>query len=171
VLISRHKTKRVMPTEVLPGRGQPAFAVPEKHAVLGTPLRPPLPEGTSTAIFGLGCFWGAERRFWQIDGVYITAVGYAGASHRTRPTRRFAADEPGTPRLCSSSLTPKRSLTGNCSQCSGSPTTRRRGCARATTSARSIARRSTTLTTSSAGPPRRPARPTRRRLSVAVTAR
>ena len=78
MLFSRHKTKMVMPTEALPGREQPAFAVPEKHAVLGTPLRPPFPEGTSTAIFGLGCFWGAERRFWQIDGVYTTAVGYAG---------------------------------------------------------------------------------------------
>ena len=66
------------PTEALPGREQPAFAVPEKHAVLGTPLEPPFPEGTSTAVFGLGCFWGAERKFWQIDGVYTTAVGYAG---------------------------------------------------------------------------------------------
>src|SRR5215212_8347789 len=68
----------VMPTEALPGREQPAFAVPEKHAVLGTLLEPPFPEGTSAAVFGLGCFWGAERKFWQIDGVYTTAVGYAG---------------------------------------------------------------------------------------------
>jgi peptide-methionine (S)-S-oxide reductase len=78
MLFSRHKTKMVMPNEALPGRDQPAFAVPEKHAVLGTPLEPPFPEGTSTAVFGLGCFWGAERKFWQIDGVYTTAVGYAG---------------------------------------------------------------------------------------------
>src|ERR671912_1429215 len=68
----------VMPTEALPGREQPAFSVPEKHAVLGTPLEPPFPEGTSTVVFGLGCFWGAERLFWQLDGVYTTAVGYAG---------------------------------------------------------------------------------------------
>src|ERR671917_341369 len=68
----------VMPTEALPGREQPAFTVPEKHAVLGTLLEPPFPEGTSDAVFGLGCFWGAERIFWQIDGVYTTAVGYAG---------------------------------------------------------------------------------------------
>ena len=66
------------PTEALPGREQPAFTVPEKHAVLGTSLKPPFPEGMSTAVFGLGCFWGAERKFWQIDGVYTTAVGYAG---------------------------------------------------------------------------------------------
>src|SRR5687768_14839231 len=68
----------VMPTEALPGREQPVFAVPEKHAALGTLLEPPFPEGTSAAVFGLGCFWGAERNFWQIDGVYTTAVGYAG---------------------------------------------------------------------------------------------
>src|SRR5215212_11968508 len=67
----------VTPTEALPGREHPAFAVPERHAVLGTPLEPPFPEGTSVAVFGLGCFWGAERKFWQIDGVYTTAAGYA----------------------------------------------------------------------------------------------
>src|ERR687895_1016204 len=68
----------VTPTEALPGREQPVFTVPERHAVLGTPLKPPFPEVMSTAVFGLGCFWGAERIFWQIDGVYTTAVGYAG---------------------------------------------------------------------------------------------
>src|ERR671933_1306653 len=78
MLFSRNKTKMVTPTQALPGREQPAFTVPERHAVLDTPLKPPFPEGMSTAIFGLGCFWGAERRFWQIDGVYTTAVGYAG---------------------------------------------------------------------------------------------
>jgi peptide-methionine (S)-S-oxide reductase len=78
VLFSRHKTKMVAPAEALPGREQPAFAVPERHAVLGTSLEPPFPEGMSVAVFGLGCFWGAERRFWQIDGVYTTAAGYAG---------------------------------------------------------------------------------------------
>ena len=78
MLFSRHKTKMVMPTEALPGREQPAFTVPERHAVLGASLEPPFPEGMSTAVFGLGCFWGAERKFWQIDGVYTTAAGYAG---------------------------------------------------------------------------------------------
>jgi peptide-methionine (S)-S-oxide reductase len=78
VFFNRHKAKMVMPHEALPGREQPAFVVPEKHAVLGTSLEPPFPEGTSTAVFGLGCFWGAERVFWQLDGVYTTAVGYAG---------------------------------------------------------------------------------------------
>src|ERR687891_299877 len=78
MFFSRNKAKMVTPTEALPGREQPTFSVPERHAVLGTPLRAPFPEGLSTAVFGLGCFWGAERKFWQIDGVYTTAVGYAG---------------------------------------------------------------------------------------------
>ncbi|HLL40741.1 MAG TPA: peptide-methionine (S)-S-oxide reductase MsrA [Rubrobacteraceae bacterium] len=77
-LFNRHKRTIVSPKEALPGREHPAFAVPEGHAVLGTPLRPPFPEGLNTAVFGLGCFWGAERIFWKTDGVYTTAVGYAG---------------------------------------------------------------------------------------------
>jgi peptide-methionine (S)-S-oxide reductase len=78
VFFSRYKSKMIMPNEALPGREQPAFTVPERHAVLGTSVKPPFPESMSTAVFGLGCFWGAERKFWQIDGVYTTAVGYAG---------------------------------------------------------------------------------------------
>jgi len=63
--------------EALPGR--PArMPVPERHTVLGTPLAPPYPAGLEQAVFGLGCFWGAERKFWQAPGVYTTAVGYAG---------------------------------------------------------------------------------------------
>lgn len=65
------------PEEALPGRDQP-LQIPERHHVLGTPLVPPFPEGFEQALFGMGCFWGAERRFWQKTGVYTTAVGYAG---------------------------------------------------------------------------------------------
>ena len=54
--------------------------VPEQHFVNGNPLRPPFPEGLQQAVFGMGCFWGAERRFWQTPGVYTTAVGYAGGA-------------------------------------------------------------------------------------------
>ncbi len=61
----------------LPGRSEP-IPVPARHEVLGTPLQPPFPEGIETAVFGMGCFWGAERMFWEADGVYTTAVGYAG---------------------------------------------------------------------------------------------
>lgn len=66
--------------DALPGRPEPAFEIPENHAVLGTRIQPPFPDGMETAIFGLGCFWGAERIFWQTDGVYSTAVGYAGGT-------------------------------------------------------------------------------------------
>ncbi len=77
-LFNRRKPTMVAPAEAIPGRTRPAFTVPERHAVLGTPLQPPFPEGLNTAIFGLGCFWGAERVFWKTGGVYTTAVGYAG---------------------------------------------------------------------------------------------
>ena len=63
--------------QALPGRDQ-TMAVAAQHFVLGTPMTGPFPEGYETALFGMGCFWGAERRFWQIEGVYSTAVGYAG---------------------------------------------------------------------------------------------
>ena len=64
--------------EGLPGRTERPFAVPERHFVLGTPLEPPFPAGLEQVVFGMGCFWGAERKFWTADGVYTTAVGYAG---------------------------------------------------------------------------------------------
>ena len=66
------------PTEALPGREQP-MTVPASHLVKGLPLQGPFP-GKAQAIFGLGCFWGAERKFWQTPGVYTTAVGYAGGA-------------------------------------------------------------------------------------------
>ena len=71
------KTTMPRPDEALPGRAE-AMPVPDRHFVLGTPLRPPFPEGMQRAIFGLGCFWGAEKGFWSEPGVYATAVGYAG---------------------------------------------------------------------------------------------
>jgi peptide-methionine (S)-S-oxide reductase len=65
------------PEEALPGRAE-AMPVLDKHFVNGHPLKPPYPVGLEMAMFGMGCFWGAERRFWQQEGVYTTAVGYAG---------------------------------------------------------------------------------------------
>jgi peptide-methionine (S)-S-oxide reductase len=85
MLFGRHKTKMIAADEALPGRSESAFAVPNRHAVLGTPIQPPFPDGLETAVFGLGCFWGAERLFWQTEGVYTTAVGYAGG-HTPNPT-------------------------------------------------------------------------------------
>ncbi len=77
--LSKHKTQMPEPDQALPGRDTP-MAVPERHFVLGTPLRPPFPDDTERAVFGMGCFWGAERMFWQAPGVYTTAAGYAGGS-------------------------------------------------------------------------------------------
>ena len=76
-LFDKAKTKLVDPADALPGRDQP-IAVPARHAVLGNPLTPPWPEGFQQIVVGMGCFWGAERVFWQADGVWTTAVGYAG---------------------------------------------------------------------------------------------
>jgi peptide-methionine (S)-S-oxide reductase len=76
-LFTSYKTTMPRPEEALKGR-QAAMPVADRHAVHGTPLRGPFPRGLEQAIFGLGCFWGAERKFWQAPGVYTTAVGYAG---------------------------------------------------------------------------------------------
>ncbi|HZS31657.1 MAG TPA: peptide-methionine (S)-S-oxide reductase MsrA [Gaiellaceae bacterium] len=70
-------SKMVSPEDALPGRAE-AMPVPERHEVLGTPLVPPFPDNMQQLVVGMGCFWGAERIFWQADGVYTTAVGYAG---------------------------------------------------------------------------------------------
>ena len=78
MFLQRKKTQIPSEAEALPGRSAPAFPIPEVHAVLGTPLMPPFPDGMQTAVFALGCFWGAERLFWRLDGVYSTAVGYSG---------------------------------------------------------------------------------------------
>ena len=74
---TERKIRMPKPEEALPGRSE-TMRVPERHFVNGHPLQPPFPDGLETAMFGLGCFWGAERMFWQVDGVYTTAVGYAG---------------------------------------------------------------------------------------------
>jgi peptide-methionine (S)-S-oxide reductase len=71
------KLRLPTPAEALPGRAD-SMPVENRHHVLGTALRPPFPEGTALALFGLGCFWGAERKFWKVPGVYSTSVGYAG---------------------------------------------------------------------------------------------
>lgn len=78
------KSELPAPNEALPGRAA-AMSVPEKHYVNGNPLTPPFPAGMELAVFGLGCFWGAERKFWQQNGVYSTAAGYA-AGQTPNPT-------------------------------------------------------------------------------------
>jgi peptide-methionine (S)-S-oxide reductase len=77
VLFTRKSHELPGSEDALPGRDTP-IEVPDRHLVLGTPLTPPFPEGTERAVFGMGCFWGAERIFWQSPGMHTTAVGYAG---------------------------------------------------------------------------------------------
>ncbi len=78
------KTSLPSREEALTGRNEP-LPIPKTHYVNGNPLKPPYPEGLEVAMFGMGCFWGAERKFWQVEGVYITAVGYA-AGFTPNPT-------------------------------------------------------------------------------------
>jgi peptide-methionine (S)-S-oxide reductase len=78
MLFSRSKTQMVPPERALRGRDDYEFPVPDKHYVNGNPIKPPFPDGLEQAVFGLGCFWGAERLFWEAPGVYTTASGYAG---------------------------------------------------------------------------------------------
>jgi peptide-methionine (S)-S-oxide reductase len=74
----KDKTRMIDPQRALPGQPERPFSIHDTHFVLGTPLEPPFPAGIETAVFGLGCFWGAEKAFWQLPGVYTTASGYAG---------------------------------------------------------------------------------------------
>jgi peptide-methionine (S)-S-oxide reductase len=78
MFFSRRQPTMVAEHEALPGRDHSPFEVPTTHDVLGTPIHGPFPEGIEVVYFGMGCFWGAEREFWQMPGVYTTAVGYAG---------------------------------------------------------------------------------------------
>ncbi|HSX70445.1 MAG TPA: peptide-methionine (S)-S-oxide reductase MsrA, partial [Pseudomonas sp.] len=82
--ILAHKLELPSAEQALPGRAE-SVPVPERHHVNGNPLKPPFPAGLQQAVFGLGCFWGAERRFWQQAGVWSTAAGYAGG-HTPNPT-------------------------------------------------------------------------------------
>lgn len=86
MLLNRNKTTMPEQDNALPGRAA-ALATAETHFVHHRPLQPPFPEGMQQILFGLGCFWGAERKFWQLDGVYTTAVGYAGG-YTPNPTYR-----------------------------------------------------------------------------------
>jgi len=80
MLFGRKELRLPTADEALPGRDQRPFAVPSAHFVLGTPLEGPFPEGLTEVVVAMGCFWGAERELWQLDGVYTTAVGYAGGA-------------------------------------------------------------------------------------------
>ncbi len=95
------------PEQALPGRDEP-MPVPERHMVLGTPLAPPYPEGMQVIHFGMGCFWGAERLFWQQEGVYSTSVGYGGG-YTSNPTyREVCSGQTGHTELVRVVFDPKR---------------------------------------------------------------
>jgi peptide-methionine (S)-S-oxide reductase len=83
-MFGRDKSHLIDAADALPGRAE-TMPIPEHHHVNGNTLGPDFPEGIETAVFGMGCFWGAERKFWELDGVFSTAVGYAGG-HTPNPT-------------------------------------------------------------------------------------
>lgn len=85
MLFNRYKKQLPTAQEALPGRAQPEFSVPARHTVLGNPLSGPYPDGLEVADFALGCFWGAERKFWETPGVWTTLTGYQGG-HTRNPT-------------------------------------------------------------------------------------
>ena len=95
------------PSEALPGRDEPV-RVPPRHVVLGAPLLPPFPDGSERAIFAMGCFWGAERKFWNVDGVYTTAAGYAGGFTRNPTYREVCSGQTGHAEVVLVVYDPKR---------------------------------------------------------------
>jgi peptide-methionine (S)-S-oxide reductase len=95
------------PADALPGRSEP-LPVPDRHYVNGAPLRGPWPDGTKTAIFALGCFWGAEKDFWETPGVISTAVGYAGGSTPNANYREVCTGRTGHAEAVLVAYDPKR---------------------------------------------------------------
>ena len=93
--------KSILPleSEALIGREE-EVEVPEHHFVKGTPLKGPFPDHLKQAIFGMGCFWGVERRFWELEGVYSTSAGYAGVFTKIHPIKKFVLVLQDIMRLC-----------------------------------------------------------------------
>ena len=96
-MFSRKKTDMPTADSALPGRDTP-MDVPARHYVNGNRITAPFPKGMETAVVGMGCFWGAERLFWQLDGVHITSVGYAGGITANPTYEETAQDAPVTQR-------------------------------------------------------------------------
>ena len=162
MFLFRRPSTMPSPEDALPGRAQP-IAITEPHHVNGASLTPPWPDGAQTAIFGMGCFWGAEKDFWTHARRHLDGRGLCRRLH-AQPHVRGGLQRPDRPRRGRPRrLRPgARELRASCCASSGSTTTRRRACARATTRARSTARRSTSSRRSSRPLPRPLATPTRR---------
>ena len=133
------KTRMPHDDEYLAGRHLPVFAG-GAHAVLGTELLPPFPVAMQQIIFGLGCFWGAERLFWTMPGVHVTAVGYAGGAHRTRPMKRFVLGKLAIAKWCWWCLTLKKSSSADYCKHFGKRMTPPKAIVRAMTAVRNIVR-------------------------------
>ena len=149
VLFTRKPLEPADTRDGAPGPGDADRGAGEPHFVLGTSIAPPFPEGFERIVVGMGCFWGAERMFWQAPGVYTTAAGYAGGLTPNPTYEEVCSGVPATPRWSSRSSIRRRRATTRCSASSGRATTRLRACARATTSGRSTGRLSTSRTTRS----------------------
>ena len=93
-MLFRKKAEMPRPEDVLPGRDE-KMPVPERHFVLGTPLLPPFPEELELGLFGMGCFWGAERKFWEAPDVYSTSVGYAAGGTRNPSYQEVCSGDTG----------------------------------------------------------------------------
>ncbi len=133
--------KNVLPTkeQALPGRETP-IKVPDEHFVNDNPLLGPFPGNVEFAIFGLGCFWGAERRFWQREGVYSTAVGYAGGFTPNPTYEEVCSGLTGHSEVVLVVYEPEKVSYEQLLKMFWNCTTRPKACARATTSAPSTAR-------------------------------
>jgi peptide-methionine (S)-S-oxide reductase len=107
MLGSIHKVRMPAPTEALPGREE-TMPVAPRHFVLGGPMEPPFGEGVELALFGLGCFWGAEKRFWQIPGVVSTQAGYAGGFTPNPTYREVCSGRTGHNEVVRVAFDPKR---------------------------------------------------------------
>ena len=146
--------------QALPGRAS-ALKVAPDHFVNGHRIVPPFPAGLRTADFGLGCFWGAERLFWNLPGVYSTAVGYAGGLTPNPTYEEVCTGATGHTEVVRVIYDPQKIDYEDLLRRSGKRTIRPRGCARAMTSARSTAPRFSFMTRSSEKPRKNRGAPTR----------